>query len=107
MTVPFLITRSKPIGTLLGRVPKVLSPAGSREPAKRASTRPADGRPFGEHLGHACERAVDVLLAGQPVADRDPHDPPAVPGRTAEPGDALGLDAGDDLVGGAIVVAVW
>jgi len=54
------------------------------------------------------EKLVQEVEAeiGQPVADRDSHDAHAAPGRAAEPSDTLSLNARDDAVGVAVVIAV-
>ena len=44
--------------------------------------------------------AVDVVLGGGGVRDRDPDQALLVPGRGADPARPVALDLGDDLVGG-------
>ena len=68
----------------------------------RALRRPGAG----QRLAHGVDRALDVLVARPPAAHGDAHDAPASPGRAAEPGDSACLDASDDVVGTAVVVAV-
>ena len=54
----------------------------------------------------ARNRLVDIRISGSPVANRYAHATHATPCNSAEPGDTIGLNVGDNAIGMAIMVAV-